>query len=270
MIFVEIHRVYTKSVVNIGNSTNIVEIIRIPKITECNIPNVPDGKLHLHTDARMLISCSDMGRYMPEPEPLATGAEGSVRITDFFGRPAVAKIRSPKKYRVPELDSSIRSKRTRAEARLLREARGAGVRTPVVYLVDPTEGLIVMERIAGPTVKEYLDAHPENAEKICGQIGRDLAHLHDARVAHGDLTTSNMIVCPDGKICFIDFSMGSYPADDEAVGVDVRLLERAFASAHPGMESAYSALIGEYCAEKKNSEAVIAKVTEIKERGRYT
>ncbi len=101
-------------------------------------------------------------------------------------------------------------------------------------------------------------------------IGKDLARMHDAGVSHGDLTTSNIIVCPDGRLCFIDFSMGSYPADDEAIGVDIRLLERAFASAHPGLEEAYSALIASYCAEKKDSDKVMAKVQEIKDRGRYT
>ena len=64
--------------------------------------------------------------------------------------------------------------------------------------------------------------------------------------------------------------MGTFPADDEAIGVDVRLLERAFSSAHPGMEKAYARLIEAYREEKKDSDKVMAKVQEIKERGRYT
>jgi len=207
---------------------------------------------------------------MQQGTPLTSGAEGSVFETEFLGRPTVSKVRFPKKYRNPELDSAIRSRRIRSEARLLREARIAGVRTPVVYSADPTEGTLIMEKVDGPTAKAYLDAHPERAEEICAAIGRDLARLHDASVSHGDLTTSNIIVCPDGRLCFIDFSMGTYPADEEAIGVDIRLLERAFASAHPGLEKAYAALIEAYCTCKKDSDKVMDKVQEIKERGRYT
>ena len=50
----------------------------------------------------------------------------------------------------------------------------------------------------------------------------------------------------------------------------VRLLERAFVSAHPGMEKEYQALLDAYCADKKDATKVMDKVREIKERGRYT
>ena len=107
-----------------------------------------------------------MQPHMTEGTPVASGAEGSVYETEFLGRAAVSKVRSPKAYRVPELDSALRSRRTRSEARLLREARRAGVRTPVVYLADPQEGVLVMERVEGPTVKAYLDANPAEAEDL--------------------------------------------------------------------------------------------------------
>ena len=207
---------------------------------------------------------------MTEGTLIASGAEGSVYSTEFLGRAAVAKVRSPKKYRVPELDGMLRSRRIRSEARLLREARMAGVRTPVVYLADTREGTLVMEKVEGPTVKRYLDDNPSEAERICEMIGRDLARMHNASVAHGDLTTSNIIVTDSGRLCFIDFSMGTFPADDEAIGVDIRLMERAFGSAHPGMEDAYARLISAYCEEKTDSDRVMAKVQEIKDRGRYT
>jgi len=32
-------------------------------------------------------------------------------------------------------------------------------------------------------------------EELAGQIGRAIAKLHDGGLIHGDLTTSNMIVC---------------------------------------------------------------------------
>lgn len=207
---------------------------------------------------------------MEEDLRITTGAEASVYRTVFLGRPAVRKVRSPKGYRVPELDSAIRSKRIRAEARLIRDARSAGIRTPVIYCVDPAEGSITMEYVQGVTAKRYLDENPDRALKVCRQIGHDLALLHNARISHGDLTTSNIIVMDGGRLCFIDFSMGSSQVGTEDMGVDIRLLERAFSSAHPALGREYPALIEEYCRYKTHPEQVMDKVREIGDRGRYT
>lgn len=206
---------------------------------------------------------------MEDGIPLASGAEGTVFETEFLGRKAVAKIRSPKGYRIPELDAAIRSRRTRTEARILREARKAGVRTPLVYFVDPAGGRLVLEKAEGPTAKSAIDAGGEMSAEICIRIGRSLARLHNAGIAHGDPTTSNIIVS-GGEPVFIDFSMGSFPADGEAVGADICLLERAFLSAHPGKESLYEAMMREYMAVSEDGESVMRKVREIRARGRYT
>ena len=206
---------------------------------------------------------------MEDGKLIASGAEGSVYDTEFLGRKAVAKVRAPKGYRIPELDTQLRSRRTRTEARILREARKAGVRTPVVYMVDPEKGEIVMERAEGSTVKQIIDSDPAGAEGICAGIGRQMATLHNAKISHGDPTTSNIIV-NGGDLVFIDFSMGQFPADDEAVGADMCLLERAFSSAHPGSEDLYRILIDEYMRISSDGEAVMRKVREIKARARYT
>ena len=201
---------------------------------------------------------------------IARGAEGSVYRTSFLGRDAVVKIRSPKGYRIPELDRRIRGQRIRAEARLIRDARRAGLRTPVIYYADPEEGALVMEDVKGETVKHRLDTHPEEADELCRAIGKDIAAMHNARITHGDLTTSNMILADDGTVCFIDFSMGTCPAEEEDMGVDLRLLERAFSSAHPKLGDAYRKLLEAYCSAKTQAEKIMDKVQEIKDRGRYT
>lgn len=203
-------------------------------------------------------------------EPIAEGAEGKVYRSSYLGRDTVVKVRTPKRYRVPELDRRIRSHRIRSEARLIREARSAGIRTPMIYDVDTVECSITMEAVRGTTVKEHLDKCPEDAEKICRMIGSTVARLHNARISHGDLTTSNMILTEDGRLCLIDFSMGASLVGVEDMGVDLRLLERAFTSAHPGLKDAFNMITEEYCRTKTDSEEVMKKVEEIKERGRYT
>ena len=201
---------------------------------------------------------------------IAKGAEGSVYLSTYLGRDAVTKVRTPKGYRVPELDRRIRTQRIRSEARLIREARAAGIRTPIIYDVDTVECSITMERVKGVTVKRYLDEHPEEAERICRLIGTNIARLHNSKICHGDLTTSNMILTPAGELCIIDFSMGASLIGVEDMGVDLRLLERGFTSAHPDIKDAYGYITEAYCQEKTGAQEVLDKVQEIKDRGRYT
>lgn len=201
---------------------------------------------------------------------IAKGAEGSVYLSTYLGRDAVTKVRTPKGYRVPELDRRIRTQRIRSEARLIREARAAGIRTPIIYDIDTVECSITMERVKGVTVKRYLDEHPEDAERICRLIGTNIARLHNSKICHGDLTTSNMILTPAGELCIIDFSMGASLIGVEDMGVDLRLLERGFTSAHPDIKDAYAYITEAYCQEKNGAQEVLDKVQEIKDRGRYT
>ncbi|MDR1955184.1 MAG: Kae1-associated serine/threonine protein kinase [Candidatus Methanoplasma sp.] len=207
---------------------------------------------------------------MTDPIPIAKGAEAEIFDSRFLGRDALIKMRSPKRYRAAELDDELRSYRTRNEARLMKEARKAGVRTPVVYDVDLKEFSITMEKVKGIKVKEKLDREPGSAADVCMMIGNAVADLHNSGICHGDLTTSNMILTDDGKICLIDLSMGRTKAELEDMGVDVHLLERAFASAHPDLTEAFSALMNSYLAVKKEPNELLRKVEEIKNRGRYT
>ena len=118
-----------------------------------------------------------------------------------------------------------------------------------------------------------LDAHirsTRTAGKVCREIGRTVARLHAAGITHGDLTTSNMILLPDGGICLLDMSMGKTRSELEDIGVDLRLLERAFSSAHVGLEEAFSELMDEYYVNTSNPDAVRKRVEDIRNRGRYT
>lgn len=198
------------------------------------------------------------------------GAEAVIEDTEYLGRPAVVKTRPAKGYRLPELDAHIRSTRTRSEARIMHEARRAGIRTPCVYDLDLKTCSITMERIPGTTVKAHLDANPGDAPEVCRAIGRTVALLHSAGITHGDLTTSNMMLTPDGHLCLLDMSMGRTRSELEDVGVDLRLLERAFSSAHVGLEDAFADLMDEYYSHCGNADAVRRKVEDIRNRGRYT
>eukprot|EP00184_Porphyridium_aerugineum_P001197 CAMPEP_0184696360 /NCGR_PEP_ID=MMETSP0313-20130426/3688_1 /TAXON_ID=2792 /ORGANISM="Porphyridium aerugineum, Strain SAG 1380-2" /LENGTH=369 /DNA_ID=CAMNT_0027154979 /DNA_START=313 /DNA_END=1422 /DNA_ORIENTATION=- len=91
----------------------------------------------------------DQPQTQREPEGkrlLAQGAEGRVYVTSFLNsRHAVVKVRFSKKYRHPELDTRLTSKRISQEVRMMVRARKLGIRTPVLYDVKKDCGEIWME-----------------------------------------------------------------------------------------------------------------------------
>ncbi|MBC7108771.1 MAG: Kae1-associated serine/threonine protein kinase [Methanomassiliicoccales archaeon] len=188
----------------------------------------------------------------------------------WMGRSVIVKSRVPKSYRHPELDRHLRSLRTKNEARLIREARQFGVPTPIIYDIDLQKAELVMEKIEGERVKDALSkADDRDIAKICKEIGRLTAVLHRNGIAHGDLTTSNMIL-RDGKIWLIDFSLGEKNAKIEELGVDFHLLKEAFLSAHSEIFDKFQIVIDSYREHFENADAVIKRMKEIESRGRYT
>ena len=205
-----------------------------------------------------------------ESNEIGRGAEATVYRTTYRNRDAVVKHREPKGYRHPDLDRHLRIARTKTEVRVMIDARAAGVRSPIVYDVNLEDGSITMEYLKGTSVKDALDEHPEDADVICTMIGQMIAKLHNGKICHGDLTTSNMIIDEHGNMCLIDFSLGDTRIGLEEMGVDIRLLERAFTSAHSTIEGAFHNVIEAYSKDMKQSKQVLAKVEEIKGRARYT
>jgi TP53 regulating kinase-like protein len=208
-----------------------------------------------------------------EPVLLKKGAEASLYVADWHGRKVVFKVRIPKRYRAEALDKQIRSYRTVHEPQLMHEAKAAGVPTPLIYMVNVPEASITMEFIEGEQVKQLLNKVSKvEREDLCVRIGELVGRLHSQSLIHGDLTTSNMILNPEGKIFFVDFGLGEKNSEIEAKGVDLHLLKRALQSTHfqfweecfENVLSGYSAVLGEELAEK-----VYLKIKEIEKRGRY-
>ncbi|MEM0448337.1 MAG: KEOPS complex kinase/ATPase Bud32 [Methanomassiliicoccales archaeon] len=198
------------------------------------------------------------------------GAEAEIRRGIWKGRRVIIKSRVIKNYRHPMLDERLRGLRTRNEARLIVEARRHGVPTPIIYDIDLAKAELVMEEIEGLRIKDVLmDAPVTEAEKICEEVGRLVALLHKARIVHGDLTTSNMIL-RQGRIYFIDFSLGGRNAELEDLGVDLHLLKEAFQSAHSERFYLFDSILRSYSLHNPEAKHVMAKVKDIESRGRYT
>lgn len=201
------------------------------------------------------------------------GAEASLFLEQWHGRKVIMKHRLPKKYRLPQLDDRIRAYRTVHEPQLMHQSKEAGVPTPTIFMVDPKEANIIMEFVEGRQVKQILDnLTAEERWKLCNHVGVLVGNLHNHGIIHGDLTTSNMILTPHGKIVFVDFGLGEFSTELEARGVDLHLMKRALQSTHyrhatecfKAVMAGYSRTVGE-----KAAKDVLEKIRGIERRGRY-
>jgi Kae1-associated kinase Bud32 len=209
-------------------------------------------------------------------ETIAQGAEATLEVGTFMGRPAVLKLRRPKGYRHPELERTIATSRLRAEARALRDARGAGVRTPAVLDVDLIEGRLVIELVEGPTVRAAFDGLSEaDRRRVARALGGAMGLLHRGGMVHGDPTTSNFVLenlpreGPVG-LAVLDISLGGKAEGLEERGVDLRLLSEAFESTHHAHIALFDQVLEGYRESfPDGADDAIARMEAIAARGRY-
>ena len=195
-----------------------------------------------------------------EGDLIAKGAESNVSRTSYLGENAVIKDRIPKGYRIPEIDSKIRKARTKEEAKLLSDAKRAGVITPILYDVDLNRKAIIMEEIDGEMLKDAID------DDLAFRIGENISHLHDADIIHGDITTSNILLNGKNQLVFIDFGLGRYSDLDEDKAVDLLVLKKSLQSIDYNLALKYFDCV----LEGYNNGRIVKKIADIESRGRYT
>lgn len=177
------------------------------------------------------------------------------------------KDRIKKDYRLRQIDEKLRITRTRSEAKLLEKARIIDV--PKVIRVDEKNNKIIMEFINGELLKDILDnLDKKKLIRICREVGKNIAVLHDNDIVHGDLTTSNMIL-KSNKIYFIDFGLGFISRKVEDKAVDLHLMKQALESKHYKIfDVAYESVIDGY-KKSKDFKEVIKRLENVESRGRY-
>ncbi len=209
---------------------------------------------------------------------LAKGAEADLYEADFSDiffesanfRKVIVKKRIPKGYRVPELDERLRRQRTISEAKIIHDSRSAGANVPILLGVWSEQCLLIMEKIEGIRLKEFLAKNSKEGVKACQNAGIQLGMLHKRGIVHGDPTTSNMIL-RDGNVYLIDFGLAEYADSVEKRAVDLHLLKTAINSTHfhhftdyyDAAMKGYSTQMGESAAE------IVERVRSIERRGRY-
>lgn len=203
---------------------------------------------------------------------IARGAEAVLERTEHLGRKVLAKRRVAKAYRHATLDASMRDARTRDEANLLFAARQAGVPVPLVYDADRRAAAILLEPVAGPTLRDRLAVDDEgSAAARLRELGRLLRRLHDAGLVHGDPTTSNVLV-PDvrdpARLVLIDFGLGAFTPDAEERAVDLHLVEEALEATDARAAALFAALLAGY-GSGPSAAAALRRLEALRERGRY-
>ena len=203
------------------------------------------------------------------------GAEATLRAVDWWGFPAIVKDREAKGYRPKALDERLRRERTRTEARLLLDARRAGVRTPIVYDVDVLHHRLVLEELPGPTLKSLLEdpnLAPTLVRGALRSLGIALGKLHAGGISHGDLTSSNVLY-PDGPEALpalLDLSMGTRSPGVEELGIDLHLVEEDLRALSPESEALIRAFHEGYAIGNPNGQsAVRTRAKAIRGRVRY-
>jgi TP53 regulating kinase-like protein len=199
---------------------------------------------------------------------IAQGAEAKLYIDKLDNQRVLVKERIKKVYRLRQIDEKLRKTRTKAEAKLLTEARKLGVHTPKILKL--TEDKIVMQFVDGKRVKELLnESDKKTVTKVCKEIGKNIGKLHESNIVHGDLTTSNMILS-DGKVFFIDFGLGGFSKRIEDKAVDLKLLKESMQSTHwKILKDCWNNILKGYKQEYRDAERAAQKIEEIDKRARY-
>lgn len=196
---------------------------------------------------------------------IAQGAEAKLFLEDE----KIVKDRFEKKYRLKQIDSKLRKTRTRAEARILEKLANIGFPVPRLLDVDDKKAIIAMELIKGEKIRDILES--SDYEKLCREIGKKIAVLHDNNIIHHDLTTSNMIFSKkDNIVYFIDFGLSFISNKVEDRAVDLHLLKQALESKHYTIwKRCFKAVLNGYRPVKMQKQEVLERFEKVESRGRY-
>ena len=155
------------------------------------------------------------GRYTVTGK-LGSGAMGDVyaAVDDVLGRPvAVKTLRGG----ASGLAARILDERFRIEARAIATLNHPGI--VQVYDIDLAADppYLVMERVAGPSLRERFDAGPLPVHELRAlgiQIARALATAHTAGIVHRDVKPGNILVAGDGVWKLADFGVAHVPESE--------------------------------------------------------
>jgi len=202
-----------------------------------------------------------------KPKLIYQGAEAKI----FLTKNNIVKDRTKKSYRHEALDNKIRTRRTRAEAKILTKAAKAKINVPKILSPIPSVGrMIHMQHIKGDRLSLTLNSYPKSKQSsVMQKLGEQVTKLHKSDIIHSDLTTSNVILQEKtGHIFLIDFGLSyiSHKIEDKAV--DLHLIKQALQAKHfQNHELLFKAFCQGYTWQ--DSKKIIERLAIVESRGRY-
>ena len=192
-------------------------------------------------------------------QKVSSGAEAVIYLDKN-----IVKDRVEKRYRIPEIDRTLRQFRTRRESKILERLEQIGFPAPRLVKTDRSS-VIEMEYLDGPKLRDIMEK--SDYIKLAEEIGRKVAVMHNNDIVHGDLTTSNMMMMEE--IFFIDFGLSQFSDKVEDKAVDIHLFRQALESKHNTIwEKSFKAFIDSYIKYSNNSKSIMRRLEKIELRGR--
>ena len=78
------------------------------------------------------------------------------------------------------------------------------------------------------------------------QFGELIRKLHETDIAHGDLTTHNVLIDKQGNLTLIDFGLSRIAPEIEQLGLDLQVLNECLTASHYNFESAVQTMVDGY------------------------
>ncbi len=191
---------------------------------------------------------------------IAIGAEATIMRDGN----EIVKRRDRKGYRINELDSVLRSKRSKQEFSIMQKCFRAGLAVPMPISLSDDGYSIRMGFIDGMPLAFAFDA------AVMPSVGVEIARMHGLGIVHGDLTTANVMLA-NGRAYIIDFGLGFFSSKDEDRATDLFIMKNALKSKHPSEhETAYTRFLDAYKETiGKEFKGVKTHLRDIELRGRY-
>jgi len=184
------------------------------------------------------------------------GAEATVHAGKWLGFDAVLKTRNPRAYRHPDLDSRLTRSRMSAEARILRRLAQAELPVPDLLALDTNAAWLICSRVPGAPLFEALraDLSGKAAQEVLGEVGLLIRKMHGIGISHGDLTTHNILWCPEQGLSIIDFGLSAIAEEVETFGLDLQVLNECLSASHPSIESGTESVLKGYLSASEAEE----------------
>ena len=223
---------------------------------------------------RMSMEAADIPMWIVE-KVLHQGAEATVTTGSWMGKSAVLKMRKPRGYRTPHLDRKLTRQRLTVEARALGRLQYHNLSAPSIIDLDLEQGWILMSKIEGITLFDYLNNKNNLIPEKIKLFGATIRELHEIGISHGDLTTHNVLIDNGGNLSLIDFGLAKILPELEHLGLDLQVLNECLTASHSEYENAVEDMVEGYLSADSEKEdvisasEVISRFNEIRGRVRY-